>query len=292
MEKDFGSTNYDLTDNIATITFNRPDKLNAFSVPALREVLAAMLEAERDDNVRVIIFTGAGKSFCAGADVSRGPNHFDYASYTSVRDELKVDGIYRDAGGLVTLRMFDCPKPIIVAINGAAVGFGATMPLAADFRLASTHAKFIYPFVQRGIVPESAASWFLPRVVGLPTALDWCITGRRISAEEALVAGLVRSVHEPEDLIPAARELAGEIAQRTAPVSVALTRQMLWRMQGAAHPMAAHQADSRGVQFCGAKADAYEGISSFLEKRAPVFSDSVTSGLPDIFPDWENPEFH
>jgi len=286
------TTLYEVEDRVATITMNRAEQLNAFSVPAMREMLAAFDEADKDDNVRAVIVTGAGKAFCAGADISRGPHAFDYASYTSVRDELVEKGIYRDSGGYMTLRLFQMNKPVIAAINGPAAGVGATFPLACDFRLASTKARFLYPFVQRGIVPESCSSWFLPRIVGLPMALEWTLTGRFVRAEEALAHGLVRSIHEPEALLPAAREIAREIVENTAPQAVALTRQMMWRMQGAKHPMEAHRADSRGVEQLGKTPDVYEGVASFLEKRKAIYKGSVAQGLPDIFPDWEEPEFH
>jgi enoyl-CoA hydratase/carnithine racemase len=284
------TTLYEVEDRVATITINRPDELNAFTVPAMREMLAAFDEADRDDEVRAVIVTGAGKAFCAGADISRGPHAFHYASYTSVRDELVEHGIYRDSGGYMTLRLYQMNKPVIAAINGAAAGVGATMPLACDIRLASTKAKFLFPFVRRGIVPESCSSWFLPRIVGLPTALEWTLTGRLIGAEEALSRDLVRSVHEPDALLPAARAIAKEIADNTAPQAVALTRQMIWRMLGAKHPMEAHRADSRGVDSLGKTPDVYEGVASFLEKRDAVFKGSLRD-LPDIFPDWEEPEF-
>jgi enoyl-CoA hydratase/carnithine racemase len=198
-----------------------------------------------------------------------------------------VGDIYRDGGGRVTLRIFESLKPVIAAVNGAAVGVGVTMQLPMDIRLASADARFGFVFARRGITPEAASSWFLPRLVGLSTALEWCYTGRVFGAAEALERGLVRSVHPPGELLEAARALAREIADNTAPVSIALTRQMLWRMAGADHPMLAHQADSRAIQSRGAASDAKEGVSSFLEKRQAVFRDKVSSDLPDIFPGWE-----
>jgi enoyl-CoA hydratase/carnithine racemase len=285
------TTRYEIEDRIATITIDRPEQLNAFSVPAMREMLAAFDEADRDDGVRAVIITGAGKAFCAGADLSRGPQAFDYASYKSVRDELIEHGIYRDSGGFMSLRLFKMNKPVVAAINGPAAGVGATMPLACDIRLASAKARFIYPFVRRGIVPESCSSWYLPRIVGISTALEWTLTGRQVGAEEALARGLVRSVHAPDELMPAARSIAREIADNAAPQAVALARQMMWRMMGADHPMAAHRVDSRGVQALGKTPDVYEGVAAFLEKREPVFAGSVAQGLPDIFPDWDEPDF-
>jgi enoyl-CoA hydratase/carnithine racemase len=242
---------------------------------------------DADDAVRAVIVTGDGKAFCAGADLSGGAKTFDDGDWSSPSD----DRVRRDGGGQVTLRIFDCKKPVIGAINGAAVGIGATMTLPMDVRLASTAARIGFVFTRRGIVPEACSSWFLPRVVGISRAAEWVYTGRILSAQEALDGGLVRALHAPEDLLPAARMLAREIADNTSGVSVALSRQMLWRMLGASHPMDAHRADSRGIQLRGRSADAHEGVTSFLEKRAAKFTDSVSSDLPDIFPDWEDPEF-
>jgi enoyl-CoA hydratase/carnithine racemase len=287
----FETTLYEVADRIATITLNRPEQLNAFSVPAMREFIAALDAADSDDDVRVIIITGAGKAFCAGADISRGPNSFDYASYNSPRDELKVDGTYRDSGGFMTLRLYRSNKPVIAAINGAAAGVGATMPLAADIRLAADDARFVFPFVRRGIVPESCSSWFLPRIVGISKALKWCLSGSVISSSEALASGLVEALYPRNELLPAARAIASEIAKNTAPVAVALTRQMMWRMLGASHPMEAHRVDSRAVQHCGSAPDTYEGVGAFLEKRQPEFGDTLAGGLPDVFQDWVEPEF-
>ncbi|MDB5454701.1 MAG: enoyl-CoA hydratase, partial [Caulobacter sp.] len=207
------------------------------------------------------------------------------------REEGKVGDLYRDGGGRVTLRIYDSLKPVICAVNGPAVGIGVTMQLAMDIRLASTDARFGFVFARRGITPEAASSWFLPRLVGLQTALEWCYTGRVFAAQEALERGLVRSLHAPEDLLPAARALAREIADNAAPVSVALTRQLLWRMAGAAHPMDAHRADSRAIQSRGASGDAKEGVSAFLEKRAPAYPNTVSADLPDIWPGWSPPAF-
>jgi len=239
-----------------------------------------------------VIVTGSGRAFCAGADLGSGGATFDYAKQgNDTRESGKVNGIYRDGGGRLTLRIYDCLKPVIGAINGAAVGIGVTMQLPMDIRLASTAAKFGFVFARRGITPEAASSWFLPRLVGMQQALEWCYTGRVFGAQEALDGGLVRSLHEPDDLLPAARALAREIVDNTAPVSIALTRQMLWRNAGASHPMEAHKSDSRAIMFRGAQGDAKEGVASFLEKRAPQYPNSVSSDLPDIWPEWVEPEF-
>jgi enoyl-CoA hydratase/carnithine racemase len=279
---------YEVADGIATITLNRPDKLNAFTVQMRDDLLAVFDHTDADDAVRAVIVTGAGRAFCAGADLSSGGKTFDYAARAEeAREALRVGDVYRDGGGVVTLRMFRSLKPILGAINGAAVGIGMTMQLPMDMRLASSEARFGFVFARRGITPEAASSWFLPRLVGLQTALEWCCTGRIFGADEALARGLVRSVHAPADLLPAARALAREIADHTAPVSIALTRQMMWRMAGASHPMEAHRLDSRAIQSRGRSADAREGVGAFLEKRAPSYPDTVSGELPDFF-DWRS----
>ena len=278
---------YAVEDGIATITLNRPEKLNAFTARMMKELIEVFELTDADDAVRVVIVTGAGRAFCAGADLSAGGATFDRTSPQALeREEGKVGDIYRDGGGRVVLRMYDSLKPIIAAVNGPAVGVGVTMQLPMDIRLASTDAKFGFVFARRGITPEACSSWFLPRLVGMQTALEWVFSGRVFGAQEALDRGLVRSLHAPEDLLPAARALAREIADNTAPVSVALTRQLLWRMAGASHPMEAHKADSRAIQSRGAAGDAKEGVSSFLEKRSPVYPDKVSKDLPDIWPEW------
>jgi enoyl-CoA hydratase/carnithine racemase len=283
---------YGVADGIATVTLNRPDKLNAFTARMRDELIAVLDETDADDAVRVVIVTGAGRAFCAGADLSAGGQTFDYARRNdAAREATRVGEVYRDGGGLTTLRIFNSLKPIIGAINGAAVGVGVTMQLPMDIRLASTEARFGFVFARRGITPEAASTWFLPRLVGLQTALEWCYTGRVFGADEALSRGLVRSVHAPDDLLPAARALAREIADHSAPVSVALTRQMLWRMAGAEHPMQAHRVDSRAIQARGRSADAREGVGSFLEKRTPVYPDRVSADMPDFFPWWDEPTF-
>ena len=292
LPNDLQTLRYDLADGIATITLHRPDKLNAFT-PRMRDELVATFDAtDANDAVRAVIVTGAGRAFCAGADLSSGGQTFDFAArQDAAREELRVGDLYRDGGGLVTLRIFRSLKPVIGAINGAAVGIGVTMQLAMDIRLASTDARFGFVFARRGIVPEAASSWFLSRLVGMPTALEWCFTGRVFAAQEALDRGLVRSLHAPQDLLPAARALAREIADNTAPVSVALTRQMLWRMAGADHPMEAHKVDSRGIYAMGASPDVVEGVNAFLEKRAPRFAMKPSSDMPDFYPWWEERPF-
>ena len=278
---------YSVDGAVATITLHRPDKMNAFTNRMLKEIIDAFDRTDADDAVRAVIVTGAGKAFCAGADLSGGGETFAKGG----SDVAAKSGVVRDGGGLVALRIFESKKPVIGAINGAAVGVGVTMTLPMDIRLASTAAKFGFVFAKRGIVPEAASSWFLPRLVGISQAAEWCYTGRIVSAEDALASRLVRSVHSPDDLLPAARAIAEEIAAGTAPVSVALTRQMLWRMLGADHPMQAHRVDSRAINSRGASADAREGVVSFLEKRPAQFPVKVSDGLPDVFPDWEDPTF-
>jgi enoyl-CoA hydratase/carnithine racemase len=283
---------YDVQDGVATITLNRPDKLNAFNTLMRDEIITALDHTDADDAVRAVIFTGAGRGYCAGADLSSGGNTFDFADRKdAARDKYKVGDVYRDGGGLVTLRIFKSLKPVIGAINGPAVGIGVTMQLPMDIRLASTQARFGFVFSRRGIVPEAASTWFLSRVVGIQTALEWCYTGRVFDAQEALAGGLVRSVHEPDQLLPAAQALAREIAQNTAPVSIAMTRQMIWRMAGADDPMRAHRVDSRAIQARGRSNDVKEGVSSFLEKRPAAFPDQVSRDMPDFFPWWDELPF-
>ena len=273
-------------DGVATITLNRPDKLNAFTAQMRDELIAAFDLTDADDAVRAVVITGAGRAFCAGADLGAGGNTFDYAKRQDPRREATMAGdVYRDGGGQVTLRMFRSLKPVIGAINGAAVGIGATMQLPMDVRIASTQARFGFVFARRGITPEAASSWFLPRLVGMQTAMEWCISGRVFDAEEALARGLVRSVHEPADLLQAAQALAREMTRHSAPVSVALTRQLLWRMAGAAHPMDAHRLDSRAIQSRGQAQDVREGVGAFLDKREAVWPDRVSTDLPGFF-DW------
>lgn len=280
---------YEATDGIATITLHRPEKMNAFTNIMRRELCAAFDLIDADDAVRAVIVTGHGdRAFCAGADLTPDSGTV-FASGDAV--ESLSDERVCDSGGRLTLRIFDCKKPVIGAINGAAVGIGATMQLPMDFRLASNTARFGFVFARRGIVPEAASSWFLPRLVGMQQALEWCMTGRVFDAEEALAGGLVRSVHPPEDLMPAAIALAREIADNTAPVSIAMTRAMLWRLSAADHPMAAHKIDSRAIYRRARSGDAKEGIASFLEKRAPDYPDRVSADMPDFFPWWEAADY-
>ena len=282
---EFEQITTELSDKAFTITLNRPDRLNAFTPTMLDELLAAIDQADADDGVRAVIVTGAGRGFCAGADLGRGTDTF------AKREHEDPDSIPRDGGGRLTLRIFECTKPVIAAINGPAVGIGATMTLPMDIRLASEGARIGFVFARRGIVPEACSSWFLPRLVGISQAIEWVATGRVFDAHEALAGGLVRSVHPAGELLDAAGALAREIADNAAPVSVALARQMMWRLLGAEHPMLAHRADSRGMYLRGRSADAAEGITSFLEKRAASFPDRVSDGLPDIMPGWTAPEF-
>jgi enoyl-CoA hydratase/carnithine racemase len=264
--------------------------MNAFTNVMMREMCAAFDLVDADDAVRAVIVTGSGdRAFCAGADLTPEGGGDVFASRSEV--ETLSDERVRDSGGRLTLRIFQCKKPVIGAINGAAVGIGATMQLPMDFRLASDTARFGFVFARRGIVPEAASSWFLPRLVGMQQALEWCMTGRVFNADEALHGGLVRSIHAPADVMDAARALAREIADNTAPVSIALTRAMLWRLSAAEHPMAAHQIDSRAIYRRSRSGDAKEGISSFLEKRAPVYPDKVSADMPDFFPWWDEPVY-
>jgi enoyl-CoA hydratase/carnithine racemase len=288
----FETIRLEVEDGIATLTLNRPEKLNAFNTLMMQEMIAAFDQTDADDSVRVVIVTGAGRAFCAGADLSAGAATFDYSTRGGEDKEARtLDGVQRDGGGLLTLRIYDSLKPVIAAVNGPAVGVGVTMQLAMDIRMASTEARYGFVFSRRGINPEACSSWFLPRLVGVQTALEWCYSGRVFPAQEAHEKGLVRSLHAPEDLLPAARALAREIADNTAPVSIALTRQLIWRMAGASHPMEAHMADSRGIQARGAMPDAKEGVTSFLEKRLPRYPDRVSTDLPNIWEHWSAPKF-
>jgi enoyl-CoA hydratase/carnithine racemase len=278
---------YDVAGGVATITLDRPDALNAFTGQMMVEMIDALDRIDGDDDVRAVIVTGRGRGFCAGADLSAGGDTFD----AERRGEEVGVGLRRDGGGRVTLRIFDCTKPIIAAINGPAVGVGITMTLPMDVRLASENARMGFVFARRGLVPEACSSWFLPRVVGISRAQEWVCTGRVFPASEALEGGLVRSVYPPDELLPAANALAREIADNTSAVSVALSRQMLWKMLGADHPMEAHKVDSRGIYSLGRAADVREGVASFLEKRPPRFTMKASTDLPDFYPWWDERRF-
>ncbi|MEZ5374501.1 MAG: crotonase/enoyl-CoA hydratase family protein [Microthrixaceae bacterium] len=315
MSPTFETIRYDVSDQIATITLHRPDRLNAFTPLMAAELVSALDLVDGDDDVRALIITGEGKAFCAGADLAAGPATFDYAArankvlgaegddapevddpvgrfYAGV-DNLRGEGpdAIRDTGGIVVLRMYQCTKPIIAAISGDAVGIGVTMCLPADIRLTVPTARFGFVFNSRGLVPEAASSWFLPRIVGISTALEWCYSATLISADTALEGGLVRSVHAPDTLIADARALAAGFISGSAPVSAALTRQMMWRALGASHPMEAHRIDSRAVVAQGRGSDVAEGIGSFLEKRPPTWTQSVPADLPEWYPWWDEPRF-
>jgi enoyl-CoA hydratase/carnithine racemase len=274
---------YEVEDGVLTLTLDRPDRLNAFNNVMLRELLDAFDRSDADDAVRAVIVTGAGRGFCAGADLEKGGETFDYDSADASASQLAP----RDGGGLLTLRIYESLKPVIAAVNGPAVGVGATMQLPMDIRIASDQARFGFVFSRRGIVPEACSSWFLPRVVGISQALEWTYSGRVFPAAEALAGGLVKEVTAPEALLPRAREIAREIAENTSAVSITLIRQMMWRMLGADHPMEAHKLDSRGVYATGRSADAKEGVMSFLEKRPPAFSGRPSQDMPEFFPWWE-----
>ena len=296
----FDTLLYDIEDNILTITLNRPDKLNAFNFQMQNDLIKAFDEADKDDNVKAIIVTGAGRGFCAGADLSAGARTFDFESRDDRSDKQgavlengEIDwsnSSIRDGGGLVTLRIFDCLKPVISACNGPAVGVGVTMQLAMDIRLASEEARYGFVFARRGLVPEACSSWFLPKIVGISQALEWVYSGKVFPAEEALRGGLVRSIHKADNLLDDAKEIALEITKNCAPVSVALSRQMLWKMAGADHPMEAHKIDSRGIFARGRMQDAKEGVTSFLEKREANFSDRIED-MPDYYPWWDEKEY-
>jgi len=283
----YSQISYAVSDHVAVITLSRAERMNAFTDTMRLELLDVFDRTDADDDVRAVIMTGEGRAFCAGADLGAGGATFARGG----SNVQTAAGVPRDGGGMVSLRIYDSHKPIIGAFNGAAVGVGVTMTLPMDIRIASTSARFGFVFARRGIVPEAASSWFLPRIVGISQALEWSYSGRVFGAEEALAGGLVRSLHDPDDLMPAARAIAAEIVDNAAPVSVALTRQMMWRMLGADHPMRAHQADSRAILERGRSADSHEGVTSFLEKRPAVYNDKVSDGLPDVFPGWQDPDF-
>ena len=289
----FETIKYEVKDKILTITLNRPDRLNAFTGQMMNDLISAFDSASNDDEVRVVIVTGEGRGFCAGADLGAGEATFNRdenprAKKTDDEDNLEW---LRDGGGRTTLAIYDCSKPIIAAINGPAVGVGVTMTLPMDIRLASEEAKFGFVFARRGLVPEAASSWFLPRIVGISKSLEWTFSGKVFDAEEALKGGLIRSVHSKDSLLDEAKKIANEIIENTSPVSVSMTRQMLWKMLGADHPMEAHKVDSRAIYELGKGEDTKEGVNSFLEKRPPEFPSKVSKDMPDFYPWWDEREF-
>jgi enoyl-CoA hydratase/carnithine racemase len=297
---EFETLRYEIEDQVLVVTMNRPERLNAFNSQMQREFLEALDYADADDEVRAVIVTGEGRGFCAGADLAKGAETFDYENQTeeAKADRASNEGRHegsnswlRDGGGLLSLRIYEFNKPIIAAINGPAVGVGITMTLPMDIRIASTQARIGFVFSRRGIVPEACSSYFLPRVVGVSKALEWAYSGKVFDADEALSGGLIRSVHEPEDLLPTARAIASEIAENTSAISVTMIRHMMWRMLGADHPMEAHKVDSRGIFHLGRGADAREGVVSFLEKRPANFTLKTSEDLPEFFPWWEERHF-
>ena len=291
---EFETILYEIKDKVLTISLNRPERLNAFTGQMMDDLIEAFDKAGKDDDIRVIIVTGAGRGFCAGADLGAGANTFnrEVRNNRGETEDIKDNPEWmRDGGGRTTLAIFDCPKPIIAAFNGPAVGVGVTMTLPMDIRIASEEARFGFVFARRGLVPEAASSWFLPRIVGIGKALEWTFSGKVFSAEEAKDGGLIRSVHPANKLMDEAYKLAQEIIDNTSPVSVALTRQMLWKMLGADHPMEAHKVDSQLIYELGKAEDAKEGVKSFLEKRSPKFPSKVSRDMPKFFPWWKNRKF-
>ncbi len=284
----------DVADRIMTLTLNRPEKMNAFTGTMMNEMIEVFTRVNDDDDVRAIIVTGAGRAFCAGADLSGGAATFDATTNPerAARNAGPVDAVnwsderVRDGGGRLTLAIYECLKPVIAAVNGAAVGVGVTMQLAMDVRIASEAARFGFVFARRGIVPEAASSWFLPKIVGIAQALEWCYSGRVFDAAEALRGRLVTQVVPADELMSTAHKLAAEIRDNTAPVSIALIRQMMWRLSATDDPMEAHKIDSRGIYARGASADVREGVSSFLEKRPAAFPQKVSTDMPAYFPWW------
>ena len=289
----FETIKYEVKDKILTITLNRPDRLNAFTGQMMNDLISAFDSASNDDEVRVVIVTGEGRGFCAGADLGAGEATFNRDENPRVKKTEDVDDLewLRDGGGRTTLAIYDCSKPIIAAINGPAVGVGVTMTLPMDIRLASEEAKFGFVFARRGLVPEAASSWFLPRIVGISKSLEWTFSGKVFDAEEALKGGLIRSIHSKDSLLDEAKKIANEIIENTSPVSVSMTRQMLWKMLGADHPMEAHKVDSRAIYELGKGEDTKEGVNSFLEKRPPEFPSKVSKDMPDFYPWWDEKEF-
>ena len=297
---EFETLRYEIEDQVLTLTMNRPERLNAFNSRMQGEFLEALEHADADDEVRAVIVTGEGRGFCAGADLGKGADTFNYDNQTEeakaerASSEGRQEGSnawLRDGGGLLSLRIYEFNKPIIAAINGPAVGVGVTMTLPMDIRIASTQARMGFVFSRRGIVPEACSSYFLPRIVGVSKALEWAYSGKVFDAEEALKGGLIRSLHEPEDLLPSAREIAAEIVENTSAISVTMIRHMMWKMLGADHPMEAHKVDSRAIFHLGRGADVREGVVSFLEKRSPDFTSKPSQDMPEFFPWWEERDF-
>lgn len=281
--------------DVATVTLSRPEKLNALTAEMIHELVEVLDQCDSNDDVKAIIVTGDGRAFCAGADISGGSESFaDVNNDDARRPDGRIDyssEAVRDLGGFITLRLYDMKKPVIGAINGAAVGAGSTMLLPMDYRIASDKAKFGFVFARRGIVPESASTYFLPRLVGISQAIDWCMTGRVFGAEEALSAGMISKICPPENLLDCAHEIARSIIDNTSPVSIALTRQMLWKSLGWDHPMEAHKLESRGVFSRSTSPDAQEGVASFLEKRPANYPQSVAKDMPDFYPWWEPKDY-
>jgi len=280
----FSDIRYEVEDGVCTVTLNRPERLNAVTATTIAELGEAWERADADDRVRAVIVTGAGRAFCAGADLSAGGSTFDSAA----RGRAATAEEHRDGGGTVTLRIFDMKKPVIAAINGSAVGFGVTLTLPMDIRIASSAARIGFVFARRGVVPEAASTWFLPRLVGISQAAEWVYTGRVFGAEEALAGRLVSRVVAPDALLPTARQLAREIADNTSAISVALARQMMWKLLGADHPMEAHRLDSQAMFWTGRSADAREGVIAFLEKRPARFTLRPSADLPPFYPWWRS----
>lgn len=283
----------DVRDHIAILTLNRPDQMNAFTVEMADELENFFTTVNDNDDIRAIVVTGAGKAFCAGMDLSSEGNVFGLDGamqptlddmHQRLDDEAMINGV-RDTGGRVTLAIYNCRKPVIAAINGAAVGIGITMTLAMDFRLASEKARIGFVFGRLGIVPEACSSWFLPRIVGLQQALEWCYTADIMKAEEALAGGLVKSVSAPEALLDDAIALAKKFTENRSPVATALVRQMLYRNSAQPHPVEAHRVDSLGM-FYTSIGDGEEGVKAFLEKRGADFKARASSDMPPFYEDW------
>ena len=284
--KNLETVRTEFRENSLIIYLSREERMNAFTLTMQQEIVKVLDDAEEDDDIKAIIFTGDGKAYCAGADLSSGGDTFD-----NRKGRERTNDVVRDSGGLLTLRLFKCKKPLIAAVNGAAVGIGATMLLPMDTRICSDQARFGFVFAKRGIVPEAASSWFLPRLIGINKALELCYTGKVISAEEAKEIRLISEILNQDKLIDRALEIAKEFTAESSQISIALTRQMMWRMLGADDPMEAHKIDSRAVFELGQSGEAIEGVNSFLEKRPPSFPGKVSKDMPSFFPWWDEKEF-